>query len=352
MGTVSERNGNWYIDFRYKGKRIRRKVGPSKRKAQEALRKAMADAINDKFNLAEARRMTFSELAEYWLENYSRIENAPSQYGKNRERLGNHLLPFFGDCEITNITPRMIDEYKNSKFGSLKRSTINRTLAILRKMFNDAIRWGFIHTSPMRKVKQLREDEQGFDYYSEDEMRSFLENCPPSFKSNAELACYTGMRYGEIIALRKKNVDLKRGIICVERSANGSTKSRKVRYIPINSKLMKVLEEQMKKTDSELVFPDENGQMRSTDFRTEMKNAAKKAGLRKIRFHDLRHTFASNFVIKGGNLLSLQKILGHSTISMTLRYAHLAPDFMASEIEVLDFESRRSPDGPREEAYS
>jgi site-specific recombinase XerD len=115
---------------------------------------------------------------------------------------------------------------------------------------------------------------------------------------------------------------------------------------------MKILEEQMEKTDSELVFPDEDGQMRSNDFRTEMKNAAKKAGLRKIRFHDLRHTFASNFVIKGGNLLSLQKILGHSTISMTLRYAHLAPDFMASEIEVLDFESRRSPDGPRKEVYS
>ena len=84
----------------------------------------------------------------------------------------------------------------------------------------------------------------------------------------------------------------------------------------------------------------------------EMKNTAQKAGLRKIRFHDLRHTFASNFVIKGGNLLSLQKILGHSTINMTLRYAHLAPGFMASEIEVLDLESRRSPDGPRKEAYS
>ena len=181
MGTVFERNGNWYIDFRYKGKRIKRKVGTSKRKAMEVLRKAMADAINDKFNLAEARRMTFRELAEYWLENYSKIENATSQYKKNKERLKNHLLPFFGDSDITNITPRMIDEYKNTKHESLKKSTINRTLAILKKMFNDAIRWGFIHTSPMQKVKQLREDEQGFNYYNEDEMKVFLENCSLSF---------------------------------------------------------------------------------------------------------------------------------------------------------------------------
>jgi site-specific recombinase XerD len=81
-----------------------------------------------------------------------------------------------------------------------------------------------------------------------------------------------------------------------------------------------------------------------------MRKAAERAGIRKIRMHDLRHTFASNFVIKGGNIVSLQKILGHSTIDMTLRYAHLAPDFMAKDIERLDFEIQRSRDGPRKEA--
>ena len=158
MGTVSERNGNWYIDFRYKGKRIRRKVGPSKRKAQEALRKAMADAINDKFNLTETRRMTFSELAEYWLENYSKIENAPSQYGKNRERLKNHLLPFFGDSDITNITPRMIESYriKREKDG-VKPSTINREHGLLKSMFNRAIAWEMTEKNPAKKVRMAKE---------------------------------------------------------------------------------------------------------------------------------------------------------------------------------------------------
>jgi integrase len=79
-----------------------------------------------------------------------------------------------------------------------------------------------------------------------------------------------------------------------------------------------------------------------------MKRAARKAGIKRVRMHDLRHTFASNYVAKGGNLISLQKILGHSTISMTLRYAHLAPDFMAREIELLDYSGLASLAHPRE----
>jgi integrase len=163
-------------------------------------------------------------------------------------------------------------------------------------------------------------------------------------------AVLTGMRIGEIVALEWNDVDFERKIIVVRRSYGGRTKSGKVRYVPINSKLLSILEACSKNRKSDLVFPDKDGNMRSIDFRTEMKRAAKKAGIRRIRMHDLRHTFASNYVIKGGNILSLQKILGHSTINMTLRYAHLAPDFMARDVELLDFDIQSSPIRPQREA--
>jgi len=83
-----------------------------------------------------------------------------------------------------------------------------------------------------------------------------------------------------------------------------------------------------------------------------MRKAAFLAELRPIRFHDLRHTFASNYVIKGGNIVSLQRILGHSTVDMTMRYAHLSPNFMAQEIEALDFEIETSPNRPQEKAVN
>jgi integrase len=350
MGTVFQKNGKWYINYRFRGKRYKRMVGRSKKKAMEALRVVEADVIRDRFGLPAAKKMTFRELAVFWLENYSKVSNAPSQYEKNKERIDNHLLPSFGDQDIANITPRRIDEYKKSKTGEISSATINRTLAILRKMFNDAIRWGFLAASPMRHVSQLREPEKGFDFYQEDEVVLFLRNCSRDFFPIACCAVYTGMRVSEIVGLKWTDVDLDRKVIRIERSGEGTTKSRKVRYVPVNSRLLNVLKTCRQGKNGELVFHDGDGQMRSIDFRTEMRKAAEKAGIRKIRMHDLRHTFASNYIIKGGNLVCLQKILGHSTINMTLRYAHLAPDFMAKDIERLDFEVQWSPDGPREEA--
>ena len=352
MATIFRHNGKWYVNFVIRGERHKRMVGRSKREAMEALRKFEADIFHDRFDIPVKRKMTFGQLARYWLENYSKVSNAPSQYRKNGERLAKHLIPYFGDREASYITPRMVDEYKKSREPLIQPATINRTLAILRKMFNDAVRWGFLSASPMKQVQQLREPQKGFDYYSEDEVALFLGNCPPDFLPIASTAVYTGMRVGEIVGLRRIDVDLERRMIRVERSGSGTTKSKRLRYVPINSRLLPILRECLKCGDSEHVFPDEKGRMRTIDFRSEMRKAAESAGLRKIRFHDLRHTFASNFVAKGGNIISLQRILGHSTISMTLRYAHLAPDFMAHEIELLNYDSASSLNRPWPEAVN
>jgi integrase len=350
MGTVFKQKNKWYINFTFKGKRYKRVVGRSKKKAMEVLKKIEGDIINEKFSIPVKPRMKFKELAEYWLENYSKVNNAPSQYVKNKERIGKHLIPFFGERKIGDITPRQIDEYKKSRYGLVKAATINRTLAILRKMFNDAIRWEFINDSPMRFIQKLHEPHQGFDYYNENEVRIFLQSCSEDFYPIACCAVYTGMRIGEIIALKWKDIDTEKRIIRIERSTGKTTKSRKVRYVPINSKLLKVLIECRKNGNGDLVFPNKQGGMRSRDLRRQMKKAARMAGLRTIRIHDLRHTFASNYIGKGGNIISLQKILGHSTINMTLRYSHLAPDFMTKDIELLNFDTDASPICPPKEA--
>ncbi|MFB0562993.1 MAG: tyrosine-type recombinase/integrase [Candidatus Lokiarchaeia archaeon] len=349
MGTVFRKNGKWYINYIFRGERYRKMVGRSKRKALEALRKIEGDIISNRFNLPVKQKMNFRELAEYWLENYSKSNNAPSQYQKNRERINKHLVTFFGKRDINHLTPKLIDEYIKSRHGVIKPSTINRTLAILRKMFNDAMRWGFMVENPMRFIRKLQEPEGGFDYYKEDEVKLFLQNCSEDFYPIACCAVYTGMRIGEIIGLKWQDVDLERRLIRVGRSSGGNTKNRKVRYIPIHSRLLKVLHECRENRKNDLVFPDKGGKMRSRDFRVEMRKASRKAELRKIRVHDLRHTFASNYISKGGNILSLQKMLGHSSINMTLRYAHLAPDFMARDIELLNFDLEPSLIRPLEE---
>ncbi len=339
MGTVfwrANRNA-YYIDYTVKGRRIRRKIGRSKKLAEKALQRIEADMLNDKYELAlEEEQTRFNELADYWLKNYSKVNNSPSQYRKNEERLDKHLRPFFGRTRAQDVNAKMIDEYKASKLGKLSPATINRTLALLKKIFNDAVRWGFMAKNPARGVSLLHEEETGFEFWSEEEADAFLAACAPSVYPIFCCALNTGMRIGEVLGLRWASVNLRHRVITVERSRLGTTKTKRVRRVYINDVLYGALRKLQKKAVGEYVFPGRDGKIRK-DVRGAFNAAIKKAGVRSIRIHELRHTFASHFIMKGGNILTLQRVLGHSTLAMTLRYAHLAPDFMKDEMRKVSF---------------
>jgi len=348
MGSIYKRKSRasggmardvWYISY-YDDTRTRHQeaVGPSRKQAEKALRQREAEIVARKFHYSEGKAPPFGEYADYWLANYSLPKNSPDQYQNNRERLARHLVPHFKDIRIDCITPRDIDQYIASKDDGLQPATINRTLSILSKMFNDAIRWGMLQSNPMQHVSKLREPQEGFSYLSEAEGKRLLLALSTDVRPIVATAMYTGMRAGEVYGLKWENVDLDRGIITVESSRDGPTKSRRVRYIPINPKLKIVLEAHRGKQDSDYVFPGPDGKMHYRDMRKELARACRVAGVKRIRFHDLRHTFASCFIQKSGNILSLQKLLGHSSLEMTLRYAHLAPDFLRKEMELVSFD--------------
>lgn len=159
-------------------------------------------------------------------------------------------------------------------------------------------------------------------------------------------AVYTGMRAGELAALRWKSVDFNRNIIYVERSFDGPTKGGDVRHVPILAPLAAVLKAHRLVTKGDLVFPSVLGEMHQPSdkiFQEIFKRVLDAAGFPKthdgdrvryyIRFHDLRHTFASWWIMKGGDFFRLQKILGHKSPQMTMRYAHLAPNAFADDLD-------------------
>ena len=119
-------------------------------------------------------------------------------------------------------------------------------------------------------------------------------------------------------------------MITVEKS-----KGIRIRYVSIHQHLLEVSKGHNKNSSSELMFPGREGKTRKRDLRSALNNA-----LKRIRSHDLRHTFASNFIMQGGSILSLQKIPGYQALKMTLRYAHMVPSFLQKEIEILDFTPR------------
>lgn len=335
----------YYIDLNYGGKRIQWCTHTSsKKKAEEILSSLENKILNERFDLDELNQRkkikSFNEVADYWLENYSKKYHSPKHYKATEERIRKHLKPFFGNYSLKSITPKLIGEYitKKKEENLIKDATINRTLTILSKIFSNAIDWGYTNQNPVRKVKRLYEQREGFDYLTREEVARFLEACSPNFKPIAMFASYTGARAGEIVGLKWKDMNLEKKLIRIERSESGLTKSKKERYLPINKNLLPVLTKLHQNAKSEYVFPNPYGEMRKPDFRNALNYSLEKAGLRRIRFHDLRHTFAANFLMSGGRILVLNKYLGHSTLEMTMRYAHLSPDFVEGEIDKLDYE--------------
>ncbi|MBM3300534.1 MAG: site-specific integrase [Deltaproteobacteria bacterium] len=143
------------------------------------------------------------------------------------------------------------------------------------------------------------------------------------------------MRKGEILTLRWDNVDMKRGIIQVASGKDGHTKNYETRTIPMNRSLRVFLGKHPRRIDTAYVFSGASGKP-FTKTNYHFGRAVKRAGIDHVRFHDLRHTFASHLVMKGVDLRTVQELLGHKDLRMTMKYAHLAPDHMRKAVEVLD----------------
>ncbi|MBY0314082.1 MAG: site-specific integrase [Bdellovibrionales bacterium] len=162
----------------------------------------------------------------------------------------------------------------------------------------------------------------------------------------------TGMRLGEICGLCWDQVNFQSRQIVVRRTMSSkglqeSTKTKRVRYVPMNHQVFSLLEKLSRQSKSDFVCLNEKGNHWNVDHSGRwFKEALDKAKVRKIRFHDLRHTYASQFMMNNGNIYDLQKILGHTDMKMTMKYAHLSPDHLLSASNVVSFSGGSVEDLP------
>jgi integrase len=336
---VFKKQGNWWIDFYHQGKRIRRKVGPSKKVAEMALADVQVKkAKNDFLGVCEPKKILFKDFSAEYLE-YSRANKAKSSYERDVTTILKHMVPIWGDERIDRITSKMIEDYKLTRIEHVVASTVTRELFTLKNMFRKAVEWGYLKESPAAPVKKLKSGTAHFRYLSGEEMSSLLTACRKS--DNPQLypfvvtALNTGMRLGEITALEWKDIDLKRRIIRVDNKEDHHTKNYQPRTIPMNDIVTEVLRRVPRRIDSSYVFQRKSGE-KFHKMRSGFENAVKRAGIAHVRFHDLRHTFASHLVMGGVDIRTVQELLGHKDIRMTMRYSHLAPDHMSNAVKVLD----------------
>jgi len=195
-------------------------------------------------------------------------------------------------------------------------------------MFNKAIAWGYAKDNPIRNVKFLREDNARLRFLEEGEIVKLISCCSSKLKAVVSVALSTGMRKGEIANLKWRDVNFEKGFLTLVRTKNGEK-----RYVPINNMCREALMSVRKHPQSEYIFCNRDGN--PYNFRKSFETALKNAGIGTFRFHDLRHTFASQMVMSGVDLNTVRELLGHKSLNLTLRYAHLSEDHKTRAVEVL-----------------
>lgn len=306
------------------------------------------------------------DFAEQFLE-VSRIKNKPSSVETKEMILRLHIKPRLGHLRLDEVTYAVIEDFKialsktpvanvEKLHGETKRreagdkprktlsaKTINNCLTVLRRMLVVARKRGLIETVP--DVEWLKAERPDFDFLDFGEADRLVVAADGEWRTMILVALRTGMRQGELLALRWQDVDLVAGRVTVRQNVVwghvGTPKSGKPREIPLGDEVKAALKAQ-RHLRGPLVFCDFGGRMlTSGEAKHPLWRACKRAGLRQVGWHVLRHSFASHLTMRGASIRAVQELLGHATITMTMRYAHLAPEIAREAVKLLDGGSGR-----------
>jgi len=329
-------SGTWWMTFSVNGKSYRRSTETSDDRLAKRIWGKLQGQIAEKKWFPETVALpeyTFRELAtkyEEWARGRQRAFKTWKQY------VIKTLVSRYGDMYISGFNMSVAEQLQSDYLAmGRKPSTANRLVAVLGHMFTKAVDWEMMskETANASKVKLLPEHNRRLRYLSNEECHALIDSCDPHLKPIVVSALNTGMLKGEILNLKWDNVDLKHGFIKLDCLM---TKNGERREIPINGTLKALLQGITRRLDVPYVFHDPSSGKPYGDVKKSFKSALTNAKIRDFHFHDLRHTFASHLVMAGIDITTVKELLGHKTLTMTLRYAHLAPSHKVKAVDVLD----------------
>jgi len=335
-------NGNWHIDFRTtNGRRRRKKIGSNKELARNALRKIKVEMAEGKFlDVVISKKIKFEDFAQEYLNIHSKQHK---KSWKTDFHIIKNLTRYFKGKFLYEITAQDVERFKmarlqetvggkdrdDPKAKTITNSTVNRQLDVLRGIFSKAISWGKLQLNPMKSVQSLKVAPGRLRFLEKEEIVKLLSNCTNNLKPIVFLALFAGLRRGEILGLKWHDVDFKRNIITLLETKNGEK-----REVSMNGQVRTALINVGKHPATDYIFCDENG-VPVHDIRKSYSTALRKSGITNFRFHDLRHTFASQLAMAGVDLNTIRELLGHKDMTMTLRYSHLAQSHKQHAVDLL-----------------
>jgi len=337
-GVFQSKSGVWWIDYYANGNRHREKIGPNKTIATEIFNIRKADIARGTFVQPSERNqknkgIKFKDFAETYLTRHSKINNIKSWKTADSPNI-NQLKIHFGNKCLEEISPRLIADFKSVRIKEVSGSTVNRQLRCLRSMFYRAIEWGdFNGKNPVKHKDMFNEPPARDRFLEKDEIGKLLSNCAEPLRTIVLVAIHTGMRKGEIMGLKWRDIDFKRGIVHLFKTKNDNK-----REIPLNNKALNAISATRKHPKSEYVFTKKDG-TKYGDFKKSFCTVLRKSAIKNFRFHDLRSTFASHLVLKGVPLNTVSELLGHKSLEMTRRYAYLNMAHKQSAVDCLSDET-------------
>lgn len=366
MGCIYKRGRVWYLDVRVSGRRVRKRVGTSKKVAELALKDAEVSVARDEFGFSKTDISIKKFVARY--HDYSKTNHQPKTTERYRA-VTDHLLEFLNTSRkdvvfVSHLTAEVMEQYKSFRRESwvnpngrpvrsddelksytrhgARTNTINFELDVLKALFNLAIEWGYLKTNPLRRVKALKADKTAMPrFLTESECKKLLQATPERLHPVFYTFLNTGLRKGELENLMWSDIDLKRRKLIIRHKDDWRPKSGE-REVPLNAGMIQLLKslKQMNSVGikSEYVFPHTDGGKLRAKLREKLILIAQKAKIRDLtKLHTLRHTFASQLIMKGVDITTVKNLLGHTDIQTTMIYAHLAPEHLSNAVDKLNF---------------
>lgn len=353
-----DRGNRWYIRYYRNGRRYSKPCKTTKKSvAKEILAEVNAKLSKQEFGIVtRPNPMSLEELAKAYLERPDVSISGEWRY-MQKLYLYSYLLPFFGkstyvheissfqiesyqryrlNCNKTNISQNKRPKDKTEKVSP---RTINLELTVLRSMCNWAANHELINSDDIPKFKMLKVSKKLPRYLSTEESQNLLsaaKNYSKQMHLFVALGLYTGLRLNELRYLDWENIDLEKDILSVKKKKGFVPKSGKERNVPIPKSLKCILSEYAEKRGSLFIARKKRRTKFQHSFRRIVENAGLEAfGENRVTPHTMRHTYASHLVMNGVPLYTVSKLLGHSSVTVTEIYAHLAPEYMSSK--VVDF---------------
>ena len=376
-------SGSYVVRFRVRGRGSRevwRSLGDVSYK--EAADRAAKILAEEKARRAGDPNVTFSDLAREYEKTHS-PNIAESSQNRVADTVRVHLKPFFGEMKVDAIRPLDVERFRRLRLDAgAAPATVNREWAILKAIFNRAEAWGLIDRNPIRRgaVKLLPTEGGRLSFFEVEEWERFISafDDPSRWEAHVrnvtrlgpvkvgkaapeerrygggrrpdseataaylkllqstrpvfETLLLTGSRLGEVLSLTWDAVDLPREIVTFRQQ-----KTRRLKTVPISNDFSAVLKALPRSVGAASVFKRPDGKpFYSMELQRAFALAKKLSGIRPtLRLHDLRHTFASWLATRGTPLRTIQELLGHADVRMTIRYAHLAPAHLRAAVETI-----------------